>query len=1125
MHASPPARLVHARIPVRRLVLAASLALTFTALASRAAVSQGFRVPEGFEVSRFAGDELAHDIFSMTLDSKGRVVVASKDWIKVLHDTDGDGRADKATVFLNGPKSGAHGMYFDGHDLICDGDNGVRRWFDRDGDGVADGDSALFIRTERDGEHSANGIVKGPDGWFYMIGGNDTGITNTHASLPGSPVKQPNAGALVRIPPDGKGCEVVAHGFRNPYDLDFNAHGAVFTYDADGERDHHLPWYSGSRMFDIATGAHHGWILRGWSHAWNRPEAWFDNTDRLWEVGRGSPTGMTVYRHRAFPAPYHEGLFAICWTYGRIYFFPLARHGSTYETKMEIFMETAGDVGFAPTDLCVAPNGDLLVSIGGRGTVGSVFRVRYTGKLPPTPKAGSPVREVLQAAQPLASWSRTEWIPKARTLGKEAFENAALDAKQPQLERIRALEVLVELFGGVTPLLAAQVADGKDAEVTARAVWAVSRSADSAASREFIASMTRRDDPRIARAAWEAILSFAPGFSRVEGSAEAAKPLQRLPTDTTPRTGLKPGAHERPVTPDWYRGLGSDDRRVRQAAVLAARGSGLDSVAATTPPARLTDQQRLGMFKVFGPHRADVKDWQEQFVHGCLFVATRSPDIAARLDAVRLLQIALGDLKLMQDKPDTHDGFAAANSDAVPEPLRREMAERLAPAFPTGDRRLDRELGRVLGMVGVDVPGLVERVVSKWSYGSPVEDDIHFLMVASRLPGARTADLTKRTAFAVAALQHKMRTDRKEPSRFWPSRVADMVTRLFQRDPALGSALVASPHFDLADHAVLAARLADADKPAAARQLARATEWTPELIEFLAVLPDDELLPLLRAQWGHANLRDAITLVLARAPRADDRDRFVTALGSFQPAVVERAARVLAGVSGRVTPSDIATAVTALRRACSQPREKATRDALTSLVSGWAAQTFTIAEGGDFLNAHAAVFEWFAATYPRESAALGGGEDVASFLRRLPGINWDAADATRGQRLFEERACHRCHASSTRVGPDLAGVTSRLSREDLFIAILDPNRDISPAYLPKLVTTKSGATHTGFMVYDSPTAKLVQTGPDTTVRLTGEEIASVRDARVSIMPGGLLAGLKDGEIADLYAFMKAARKK
>ena len=60
----------------RRALFHLSLALlaSFAAWPSSAAVSHGFRVPDGFEVSLYAGDDLAHDIFSMTTDAKGRIV-------------------------------------------------------------------------------------------------------------------------------------------------------------------------------------------------------------------------------------------------------------------------------------------------------------------------------------------------------------------------------------------------------------------------------------------------------------------------------------------------------------------------------------------------------------------------------------------------------------------------------------------------------------------------------------------------------------------------------------------------------------------------------------------------------------------------------------------------------------------------------------------------------------------------------------------------------------------------------------------------------------------------------------------------------------------------------------------
>ncbi|NBU09238.1 MAG: hypothetical protein EBY09_05435 [Verrucomicrobia bacterium] len=1071
----------------------AALLLFFAAFAlpCPAAISHGFRVPEGFEVSLYAGDDLAHDIFSMTTDSKGRIVVAGKDYVKILHDTDGDGKADKATLFVKASKTGAHGMYFDGNDLIMNGDGGIRRWHDTDGVGVADGEPEFWLRTERDGEHSANGIVKGPDGWFYMICGNDSGISSEHAKLPGSPVKQVNAGALVRISPDGKTSEVLAHGFRNPYDIDFHPFGQVFTYDADGERDHHLPWYSGTRIFDIATGAHHGWVLKGWGHAWNRPAAWPDNTERLWEVGRGSPTGVFVYRHRAFPTRYRDGLFAVCWTFGRIYFFPLTRRGSTFDTQMEIFMETAGDTGFAPVDAVVGPDGDVFVAIGGRGTIGSVFRVHYTGKLPVEKPVTDPVRQVLTAPQPLASWSRAKWVPLAKELGQAAFEEAALNGKLPLVERIRAVEVLVELFAGVSPELGRKLAATNEPELIARVAWALARSTDANLAVKLLADLTHRDDPRIARAAWEALISRTP-------SAEA--------------------------TPDWFRGLNSDDRRVRAATALAARAIGKDSFATTPIPRQLTERQRLGILRIYGPERADDPNWQAHYFNNAAFVAATSRDPVTRLDAVRLLQLGLGDVKLVQDKPDTYDGFVASKTEDIPTPLRQHVVERLAPAFPSGEADLDRELGRLLAMLSAEAPGLLERVTAKLTDRSPVEDDIHFLMVAARLPTPRNAETTARIAHAVAGLHHKMNADKKEPSTYWPARVANLFSRLLERDEKLDAALVASPNFGLPDHALFAQRFEKSVQPEAARKLLTARNWNSEQVAFLAVLSDAELFPVLRQQWPQSRLQDAIARVLARNPQVEDRDRFVAALGSFQPAVVELAAKSLLKLQGDASPKELAAALTSLRRHCAAPKEKAARLALSDLLTKWSGQSVALTETGDLLKAYAPWFEWFAKTHPAAAKELSGDEDTAAFLKRLPAIAWDAGDAKRGQKLYEERMCHRCHSTSTRIGPDLTGVASRLSREDLFIAILDPSRDISPAYVAKLFTTKSGATYTGFLVYDAPTARLIQTGPDTTVRLTGDEVISVTDSRVSLMPTGLLAGLKDAEVADFYAFLKTLKK-
>src|SRR5436305_10559728 len=77
-------------MPQPRLTTALFSLLIATGPSAAAEPVAGLRVPPGFEVREFAGDDLAHDIFTMTLDSRGRVVVAGRGYIRLLIDDDGD---------------------------------------------------------------------------------------------------------------------------------------------------------------------------------------------------------------------------------------------------------------------------------------------------------------------------------------------------------------------------------------------------------------------------------------------------------------------------------------------------------------------------------------------------------------------------------------------------------------------------------------------------------------------------------------------------------------------------------------------------------------------------------------------------------------------------------------------------------------------------------------------------------------------------------------------------------------------------------------------------------------------------------------------------------------------------
>src|SRR5712692_4139961 len=87
-------------------------------------VQVGLRLPPGFEVTEFADGKLANDIFCMTIDPRGRVVVSGRGYLRILVDDDGDGRADRAIDFANGPKDGAQGLLWEGSSLYFTGDGG-----------------------------------------------------------------------------------------------------------------------------------------------------------------------------------------------------------------------------------------------------------------------------------------------------------------------------------------------------------------------------------------------------------------------------------------------------------------------------------------------------------------------------------------------------------------------------------------------------------------------------------------------------------------------------------------------------------------------------------------------------------------------------------------------------------------------------------------------------------------------------------------------------------------------------------------------------------------------------------------------------------------------------------------
>lgn len=242
------------------------------------------------------------------------------------------------------------------------------------------------------GEHGPHAIRLSPDGKsLYIVCGNHTDPLQFNASrIPanwGEDLLLPRqwdarghargrlapGGWVAKTDPDGKTWEIISIGYRNAYDMDFNADGELFAYDSDMEWDMGSPWYRPTRVTHAVSGSEFGW--RSGAGKW--PSHYVDSLPPMLDIGPGSPVGVTFGYGAKFPAKYQKALYLLDWTFGTIYALHLEPQGATYSAVKEEFLSRTP---LPLTDAAVGPDGALYFTIGGRGTQSELFRVAYTGK-------------------------------------------------------------------------------------------------------------------------------------------------------------------------------------------------------------------------------------------------------------------------------------------------------------------------------------------------------------------------------------------------------------------------------------------------------------------------------------------------------------------------------------------------------------------------------------------------------------------------------------------------------------------------------------------------------------------------------------------------------------------------
>jgi glucose/arabinose dehydrogenase len=310
-----------------------------------------FDIADGFEVNLWAENPLLHKPIQMNWDPRGRLWIASSevypqikpgqpatDSIVVLEDSDGDGKADKHTVFADGlliptgvVPDGKGGCYAAcSHELL--------HFTDTNGDGKADKRRIVLTSfgTE-DTHHNLHTLRWGYDGHLYM---NQSIYTHSHVETPHGVVRL-NSGGIWRFNPDTWKLEVFTRGGCNPWGHHWDQWGNDFFTDGAG--------------------------FKGVYHAMEGA-TYFTYSDMRREAESITPgnwpkfASLELVHSPDFPDDWQGDAITCDFRAHRIVRFKLEENGSTFAGKEMPDLLRSTNVTFRPIDVRFGPDGALYIA-------------------------------------------------------------------------------------------------------------------------------------------------------------------------------------------------------------------------------------------------------------------------------------------------------------------------------------------------------------------------------------------------------------------------------------------------------------------------------------------------------------------------------------------------------------------------------------------------------------------------------------------------------------------------------------------------------------------------------------------------------------------------------------------
>ncbi|MEK6782862.1 MAG: PVC-type heme-binding CxxCH protein [Bacteroidota bacterium] len=356
------------------------------------------KVYDGLEVTLFASEPMFTNPTNLAIDDRGRIWVSEAynyrnqlnpnnperkegDRIMILEDTDGDGKADKSKVFYQGTDvNAALGISLLGNKVIISCSPNVFVFTDENGDDVPETKEVFFKGVQGvQHDHGMHSFIFAPDGKLYFNFGNEgksllTAAGDTVVDVRGRKVvtngRPFREGLVMRCDVDGKNVEVLAHNFRNNYEVTIDPFGTLWQSDNDDDGN------KGTRINYVMEGGNFGYKDEMTGASWPTRRTnlekeiplrhWHLNdpgvVPNLLQTGSGSPAGITIYEGTLLPEVFRGQMIHAEPGHNVVRSYPIENSGAGYMATIVNILESKKDQWFRPADVAIAPDGSLFIA-------------------------------------------------------------------------------------------------------------------------------------------------------------------------------------------------------------------------------------------------------------------------------------------------------------------------------------------------------------------------------------------------------------------------------------------------------------------------------------------------------------------------------------------------------------------------------------------------------------------------------------------------------------------------------------------------------------------------------------------------------------------------------------------